>query len=152
MFPMTITVCPETCEVTIKGKDLDLIQTIENKILVENLKQQRSKTRSENAFLDVLPGGKEFNVSMEDGIACLTFRCYDMRRYSIFRCTLRQHFEIEREYNQHNCTIVGFNKPVSFSSIFEKLPSSLDRSLSNLEISQSAKSGIASGLFFSDFF
>ena len=144
--------CPETCEVTIRGKDLDLIQTIETKIMTENFILQCSKSRSENAFLDVLPGGKLFNMSLEDDIACLTFRCIDMQRYSIFRCTLKQHFEIERKYNQHNCTIVGFSKPVSFSSLFEKLPSRLDGSLSKLEISQSAKPGLAPGLLISDSF
>lgn len=84
MFPMEITICPETCEVMIRGKDLDLIQTIENRIMIEDMKQGCSKARCENEFLDILPGGKVFNVSMEDGIVCLTFRCYDMRGYSIF--------------------------------------------------------------------
>jgi hypothetical protein len=145
MFPIQISVCSETCEVTIRANDLGLIQSIKKKIRTENLKC--SATRGSNyEFLDVLPESrKEFGVSMEDGVACLTFRCKDMRRYNIFRCTLSEHFEIEREYNQHNCTIVGFSKPNSSSSIFEKVPSVRDRSLSKLEKLHSAIADIASG-------
>ena len=71
MFPIEVTCCLDTLQVTIRGKDLDSIKLIQNKIGMENLKY----TRSDDAFLTVLPDTRKmFNLSMEDGISCLTFR------------------------------------------------------------------------------
>ena len=70
-----------------------------------------------------------------------------MRRYNIFGCTLRTHFDVERERNQHNFTIVGFRKPRSFAAIYEEhiQYSRAVGSLTRINISERSKDGTASG-------